>query len=249
MYSRSVRLLATIVSAVSLTGCTAAAVDVQMTIDHLEIRTAVSTLDVDVHSPGGPTHSGVVVLIDGSDEAQPSFVSEIIPRLTDAGYSVMTLPTVSSLTGTELDSVLQTAYQRLKENQQLSLFAFGDAGPGAWKALESSKGLVRSAVLVSAPLPEGEIDFTTLAVTGIRGFYAERSASYERSYWKAHLTMRDLSTPHDFLVYGGGLGDDYYEDSMPLARSTWEATITASVEWLDIWRDSAASDMTRHNHG
>lgn len=235
MRPRFTHISVALVISACLAGCAPSS---ELSAETVRLEAGGAPVEVVVSSRISSESHGLAVLVDGSDEHEPKFVTELVVELADAGYDVVTLLTVSSLTGEQLASVLHQARESLTEDRTISLIAFGGAGAGAWQALAGSQGLVRSAVLVSCPLPDAGIDFSTLAAIGIRGFYVERSASYESSYWRAHLAMRDLSTPHDFLIYGGELSDHYYEDFSPLARSTWEATMNATIEWLDMWQES-----------
>ncbi len=235
MRPRFTHISVALVISACLAGCAPTS---ELSAETVRLEAGGAPVEAVIRSRVSSDSQGVVVLVDGSDEREPGFVTELVLELPDAGYDVVTFPTVSSMTGEQLASVLHEARESLTEDRTISLVAFGGAGAGAWQALAGSRGLVRSAVLVSCPLPDAGIDFSNLAAVGVRGFYVERSASYESSYWKAHLAMRDLYTPHDFLIYGGELGDRYYEDPSPLAGSTWEATIKATIEWLDIWQQS-----------
>lgn len=199
-----------------------------------------------IHEPDAPFVKGAVLLVDGSSEIQPSYAQELTDRLNAAGYSVFSLPEIDVLTGDELSALLREAKHQIPSTMNLSLFAFGDAGPGAWRALEQVKGLVSTAFLVSCALPGEQIDFAALSSIGVRGVYASDSMSYTSSYWRAHLAMRDLDTPHDFLIYGGGIDDRFYEDPAPTAKATWAETMTAAVDWLTIWETAASAKPMHH---
>jgi hypothetical protein len=178
---------------------------------------------------------GVVLLLYGAEAWKSPDVPVLGRRLSRAGYSSVRFPSSPALKAPEISAVLSRMKTLGQEGVPLSLIAFGDAGSDAWSALVDAAAIMTSAVFISSPLPNPRPDFAAFRRVAVRGIYAETGKSYSSSYTDAHLGMAAANTPHDFLIYGGGVTDRFYS---PASREFHEATQTAAfdgaLEWLDV---------------
>lgn len=177
---------------------------------------------------------GVVLVLCGADSSTAAFLPDLTERLSNAGYASVHLATESELKAAQIAEALAQLHKS-RPNIPLSLIAFGKAGTEAWRSLVLAHDILTSVGLVSCSLPTPRPDFSLFPEVAVRGIYAEAGATYASSYMDAHLGMAAVGTPHDFMIYGAGVTDDFYDPSSPdYHEGTWSATQDNILDWLEV---------------
>lgn len=188
---------------------------------------------------------GLVLVIGGSPA--DDFVVESRSQLAEAGYASLVIEGAEDLgPGRTRDILAAAAADTRGDPVPQAVLAFGHSGGRGWTL---SSGEVGVAFLVSCPLPEGDFDFESLKNTSVRAVFAQDGDVYRTSYERAHVPMRDIPTPHDFLVYGNGITDDFYDrGSTAFHEATWNATRDSMIEWFDLFLGGRPGSSGDHEH-
>ena len=203
---------------------------------------------VAINAPADQSKIKALVLIVGGAQ-DDAFVSDSATWLVDAQYATLTIEGADEMRPEQLAQAFNEVAGNNGYPLPQALLAFGSTGPLAWESLALDSGSIESAFLVSSPLPKGDFDFERLRETSIRAIFTEGGGVYESSYERAHVPMRDIPTPHDFLVFGGGVVDNYYDRaSASFHQATWDATLKSMSEWFDIWAAGGSGAGSSHPH-
>lgn len=188
---------------------------------------------------------GLVLVIGGSPA--DDYVAESRSLLAEAGYASLVIEGAEDLGPLKTREILAAAAADTRGDPvPQAVLAFGPSGDMGWSL---SSGDVGVAFLVSCPLPEGAFDFESLKNTSVRAVFAQDRDVYRTSYERAHVPMRDIPTPHDFLVYGNGITDDFYDrSSTTFHEATWNATRDSMIEWFDLFLGGRPGPSGDHRH-
>jgi len=230
-----------------MTGCSGNDADSAQLTRSTTVSVDGATIEASITAPATNAHPKALVLVLGS--GSEAFVNETVRQLVDAEYATVTFDSSAELTSAQT----AIAFNQIADNRGTrlpqALVAFESTGPLAWECLALDSARIASALLVSSALPAGDFPFENLRETSIRATFAEGGAVYASSYERAHIPMRDIPTPHDFLIYGD-VKDDYFDrESAEFDESTWEATLASMTEWFDIWNAGGDGKSGGHNHG
>lgn len=207
------------------------------------------TRQVAINAPADQSQIKALVLVIGGAQAD-AFVKDSVNWLVDAQYATLTIEGADEMHPEQLAQAFNSVAGNYGGSPlPQAPLAFGSAGPLAWKSLALDSGAIESAFLVSCPLPKGDFDFRRLRETSIRAIFAEGGDVYESSYERAHVPMREIPTPHDFLIFGGGVADTYYDRASPsFHQATWDATLKSMSGWFDIWAAGGSGAGPSHPH-
>ncbi|QHF23866.1 hypothetical protein GTU73_07510 [Rathayibacter sp. VKM Ac-2804] len=189
-----------------------------------------------------------LVLIAGGGPGS-EFVEESAAELSAKGYASLVIDDPDVTTPEQIRAVFDHVADSSETPVPQAILGFSPAGPDVWRLMESDAERIDMAFLVSCALPRGEFDFQQLRATGVRAVFAEGGEVYRSSYQRAHGPMSSIPTPHDFLVYGNGITDIYYDRaSQAFHDETWRATLESLADWFDIWAPGSASAGAHPDH-
>lgn len=219
------------------------------------MRGVVSTVTVGdveeeivINAPADQSQIKALVLILGGAQDDP-YVKDSTKQLVDAQYATLFVNGADEMEPERLVQVFSSVADNSGHPLPQALLAFGASGPLAWQSVSLNPGTVGGAFFISAPLPSKEFDFDRLRETSIRAIFTEGGSVHESSYDRAHIPMAQIPTPHDFLIFGGGARDNYYDEtSGEFQKATWDATLLSMSEWFDLWTAEGPRVGLSHNH-